>query len=96
MTGRVRSVAAAVERERQLGFLTGASSRSRDQRVRSSLIETAKHAKSIGRGGVSGHDRPDASGHEWVLIGNDRMLALWHPVRHVARLVADSLAHGCV
>jgi hypothetical protein len=95
MTGRVRLVAAAVERERRLGFLTGASGQSWDRRVRSSLRETAKHAKSIGRGGVSGHDLPDTLGREWVLTGNDRMLALWRPVRHVARPVADSLVHGC-
>jgi hypothetical protein len=49
-------------------------------RVWSSPRETAKHAKSIGRGGASGHDRPDASGREWVLTGIDRTLALWHPV----------------
>jgi hypothetical protein len=60
--------------------VTGASSRSRDRRVRSSPREAIKHARSIGRGGASGHDRPDASGREWVLIGIDQTLALWRPV----------------
>jgi hypothetical protein len=36
-----------------------------------------KLARSIGRDGVSGHDRPDASDRMWVLTGNDRMLVLW-------------------
>jgi hypothetical protein len=61
MTGHVRSVAAAV-RHGTIGFATGASGRSQDQRVRSSPRETVKHTKSIGRGDASGHDRPDASG----------------------------------
>jgi hypothetical protein len=39
VTGRVQSVAAAVEREGQLGFLTGASGRSWDRHVRSSPRE---------------------------------------------------------
>jgi hypothetical protein len=69
MTGRVRLVAIVVRRE-TLGLCIGASGRSRDRRVRSSPREAAKHARSIGHGDVSGHDRPDASGHEWVLTGN--------------------------
>jgi hypothetical protein len=48
---------------------TGASSRSRDRHVRSSPRETVKHATLIGHGGASGHDRPNASGREWVLTG---------------------------
>jgi hypothetical protein len=63
-----------------LGLCIDTSGRSRDRHVRSSAREATKHARSIGRGSVSGHDRPDASGHEWVLIGNDPTLALWHPV----------------
>jgi hypothetical protein len=70
MTECIRSVAAAV-RHGMLGLCTGASDRSRDQRVRSSPKESTKHVRSIGRGGVLGHDRPDASGHEWVLTGNN-------------------------
>jgi hypothetical protein len=35
---------------------------------------------SIGRGGVFGHDRPDTSGHEWLLTRTNRMLALCHSV----------------
>jgi hypothetical protein len=35
---------------------------------------------SIGRGGASGHDRLDASGHVWMVTGIDRTLALWRPV----------------
>jgi hypothetical protein len=60
---------------------TGASSRSWDRRVRSSPSEVAKDARSIGRSGASNHDRPDASSREWMLTGNDRTLALWHPVK---------------
>jgi hypothetical protein len=39
---------------------TDAFGRSRDRRVRSSSREVAKYARSIGRGGASDHDRPDA------------------------------------
>jgi hypothetical protein len=35
----------------------------------------------IGRGGASGHDRPDASGHGGCLLDSNRTLALWRPVR---------------
>jgi hypothetical protein len=35
---------------------------------------------SIGCGGAFGHDRPDMSGHVWMLTGIDRTLALWCPV----------------
>jgi hypothetical protein len=65
--------------------VSGSSSQARDaralhQRVESSPREAAKHARLIRRGGASGHDQPDVSGHEWVLTGNDRTLALWHLV----------------
>jgi hypothetical protein len=76
----VQSVAAVV-RHGTLGLWTGASGRSWDRRVRSSPREAAKHVRSIGRGGTSGHDRPDASGHEWMLTRNDWTLALCCPVR---------------
>jgi hypothetical protein len=46
------------------------------RRVRSSSREVAKHARSIGHGGASGHDRPDASDRVWVLTGIDRTLEL--------------------
>jgi hypothetical protein len=67
--------------------MTGASSQLRDRRVRSSPREAMKHARSIGHGGASGHDRPDALGREWVLTGIDQTLALW-------RLVSSSGASG--
>jgi hypothetical protein len=51
-----------------------------DRCVRSSPREAAKHARSIKRGGASGHDRPDTLDREWVLTGIDRKLALWRPV----------------
>jgi hypothetical protein len=54
--------------------------RASHRRVQSSPRGTAMHTRSIGRGDASGHDRPDASGHEWVLTRIDRTLALWHPV----------------
>jgi hypothetical protein len=79
MTGRVWSVAAA-DWHGTLGLRTGVFGRSRDRRVRSSPRETAKHARSIGHGGTSGHDRLDVSGRVWVLTGIDRMLALWRLV----------------
>jgi hypothetical protein len=68
---------------------TGVSGRSRDRRVRSSSREAAKHARSIGRGGASGHDRPDVSDRVWLLTRIDRMLGLW-------RLVSSSVASGHV
>jgi hypothetical protein len=37
----------------------------------------------IGRGGASGHDRPDASDHCGSLLDSNRTLALWRPV-HLA------------
>jgi hypothetical protein len=57
--------------------VSGSSSLARDaralhRRVRSSPREAAKHTRLIGRGGASGHDRPDASGREWVLTGIDQ------------------------
>jgi hypothetical protein len=45
----------------------------------------------IGRGGASGHDRPDASGRGGCLLDSNRTLALWRPVPLAARPVADSL-----
>jgi hypothetical protein len=48
--------------------------------VWSSPRGTTMHARLIGHGGASGHDRPDASGREWVLTRIDRTLALWHLV----------------
>jgi hypothetical protein len=45
----------------------------------------------IGRGGASGHDRPNASGRCGSLLDSNRTLTLWHPVRLAARPVADSL-----
>jgi hypothetical protein len=59
---------------------TGAFGRSRDRHVRSCSREVVKHARSIGRGGASGHDQPDASDRVWVLTGINWTLALWHPV----------------
>jgi hypothetical protein len=89
MTGRVRSVVAAVWRG-TLGLHTGASSRSGTGAFDEAPRETAKHVKSIGRGGASGHDRPDASGREWVLTGNDQTLALWRPAVQAVHPVAWS------
>jgi hypothetical protein len=60
-------------------------------RVRSMLSVCACLGFLIGRGGVSGHGRPDASGHSRCLLDSDRTLSLWRPVRLTARPVADSL-----
>jgi hypothetical protein len=43
--------------------------RASHRRVRSSPRETAKHARLIGHGDASGHDRSDASGCAWMLTG---------------------------
>jgi hypothetical protein len=45
----------------------------------------------IGRGGVSGHDRPDASGRWGSLLDSNWTLTLWRPVSSAARSAADSL-----
>jgi hypothetical protein len=60
-------------------------------RVRSVLSVCACLGILIGRGGASGHDRPDTSGHCGCLLDSYRTLALWRPVRLAARPVADSL-----
>jgi hypothetical protein len=75
LTGRVRSVAAAVKRG-SLGFCTYASGHSRDQRIRLRQRDNERGGL-IGHGGASGHDRPNTSGHVWMLTGIDRTLALW-------------------
>jgi hypothetical protein len=46
------------------GFVTGASDHSRDRRVRSRTQESSAEGSLIGRGGASGHMRPDASGQQ--------------------------------
>jgi hypothetical protein len=55
-----------------LGFTTGASGHLRDRCVRSGARGTANVKGSIGRGGASGHDRPDASGHDSSLLESTR------------------------
>jgi hypothetical protein len=45
----------------------------------------------IGRGGASGHYRPDASGRLGSLLDSNRTLALWRPVSSAARPVVVSL-----
>jgi hypothetical protein len=63
MTGRVRSVAAAVKR-RTLGLCTGTSGRSRDRCIRSCPRGTTEREGLIGHGGASDQLRSDMSGHE--------------------------------
>jgi hypothetical protein len=48
----------------------------------------------IGRGGVSGHDRPNVSGHWGSLLDSNRTLTLWRSVSSAARPVAGSLERG--
>jgi hypothetical protein len=79
MIERVWSVATA-DWHATLGLHTGVSGRSWDRRVWSSPRETVKHTRSIGRGGASGHDRPDTSSRVVELTGIDQTLALWHPI----------------
>jgi hypothetical protein len=62
-------------------------------RVRSVLRVCARVGLLIGRGGASGHGRPDASGHCGSLLDSNQTLALWRPVPLAARPVADSLEH---
>jgi hypothetical protein len=59
--------------------------------VRSVLSGCARLDLLIGRGGPSSHVQPDASGRGGCLLDSNRTLALWRPVRLVARPVADSL-----
>jgi hypothetical protein len=57
-------------------------------RVRSVLSVCPCFGSQIGRGGASGHDRPDASGRCESLLDSNRTLALWRPVRLAACPVA--------
>jgi hypothetical protein len=45
----------------------------------------------IGRGGATGHCRPDASGRSGSLLDSNRTLTLWRPVSSAAHPVAVSL-----
>jgi hypothetical protein len=56
-------------------------------RVRSVFSVCACFGFLIGRGGASGHYRPDASGRSGSLLDSNRTLALWRPVSSAARLV---------
>jgi hypothetical protein len=60
-------------------------------RVRSVLRVCARAGLLIGRGGASGHGRPDVSDRSGCLLDSNWTLALWRPVRLAARPVADSL-----
>jgi hypothetical protein len=60
-------------------------------RVRSVLSVCPCLGSLIGHGGVSGYDRPVASGRCGILLDSNQTLALWRPVRLAARLVIDSL-----
>jgi hypothetical protein len=60
-------------------------------RVRSVLSVCPCLGFLIGRGGASGHGRPDASGRRGSLLDSNRTLVLWRPVSSAARPVADSL-----
>jgi hypothetical protein len=42
----------------------------------------------IGRGGASGHSRPDVSDRSGSLLDSNWTLALWRPVSSVARPIA--------
>jgi hypothetical protein len=75
MTGRIQSVLPVCyervyQRIRSLTGLACLVGRQRDSKCKGS----------IGRGGTSGHDRPDASDRGWVLTRIDRTLALWRPM----------------
>jgi hypothetical protein len=45
----------------------------------------------IGRGGASGHSRPDVSSRSRCLLDSNRTLALWRPIHLTARPVTSSL-----
>jgi hypothetical protein len=60
-------------------------------RVRSVLSVCACLDILIGRGGASGHDRPDASGRGGSLLDSNRTPGVTRSVSYVARPVADSL-----
>jgi hypothetical protein len=57
-------------------------------RVRSVLRVCAHLGLLIGRGGASGHSRPDTSGQSRSLLDSNRTLVQWRPVSSAARLVA--------
>jgi hypothetical protein len=57
------------------------------RRVRSAFSVFACFGLLIGRGGASGHSRPDASGRSGSLLDSNRTLALWRPVSSPARPV---------
>jgi hypothetical protein len=62
-------------------------------RVRPVLRVCARLGLLIGRGGASGHSRPDASGRSGSLLHSNRTLALWCSVSSAARPVIVSLEH---
>jgi hypothetical protein len=61
--------------------------------VRSVLRVCACLGPQIGRGGASGHGRPDTSDRFGCLLDSNQTLALWRPVHLTEHLVADSLEH---
>jgi hypothetical protein len=85
LTGRVRSVAAAVE-VRELGFCTGASDHSWDQRVRSGAKKVYRS-----RGRSDAVACPVASG---PLLDSNRTLCVTRPVSSAARPVGASRARA--
>jgi hypothetical protein len=60
-------------------------------RVRSVFSVCACLNSLIGRGGASGHSRPDASGRQGSLLDSNRTLALWCPVSSAMCPIAISL-----
>jgi hypothetical protein len=63
-------------------------------RVQSVLRVCARLGLLIGRGGASGHSRPDTSGRSGSLLDSNWTLVLWRPVSSAARPVAVSLERG--
>jgi hypothetical protein len=76
-----------------LGFATSVSDHSRDRRIRSCTQESSAEGGLIGRGGTSGHMRPDASGRQsrsleplWIATGHwHYRVRSWRGARPVTR-----------
>jgi hypothetical protein len=78
---RVRSVQTAGRRARARGSQTGASGPSQNRRVRSCTQKTARVSMLSGRGGASGHVRPDASDRAGSSLDSDRTPGAARPVK---------------
>jgi hypothetical protein len=78
---RVRSVQTARRRACARGSRTDAFGPSQNRRIQSGTQNTACVSVLSGRGGVSGHVRPDASDHAGSSLDSDRTTGAARPVK---------------